>query len=106
MADDGGDIGQHAGAIFGENAQSDLESGSCLASPLDGDAAFGVIQEILHIGTAFAGNGDAAAARDVADEVIPRDPITKFRPISHQIIVAHHSHPPSVYTTTPLPRFL
>src|SRR6185437_14160728 len=70
-ADGGGDFGEHAGAIFGEDAKANRESGRLgWSGPFGGDAAFGLVEKILNVGTSSGMHSDAAAARDVADDVI------------------------------------
>ena len=60
VADHCGDIGKQAGAIFGTNLQLHGESGFAPAAPLDGDAPFGLIQKILHVGAGARVHRDAA----------------------------------------------
>src|SRR5258707_2401790 len=65
-ADDGGDFGKQAGAVACAEGELDGEGGFGAASPLDGDAAFGLVHEILHVGPRARLHGDTAASRAVA----------------------------------------
>ena len=44
--------------------------------------------KIFHVGTVLAVHGDAAAARDVADDVVTGNRIAALRAINHQVVVA------------------
>ena len=79
-ADDGGDIGKQAGAILGADEEFDGEGSGIFAAPLDGDAALGLIEQVLDVGTRAGVNGDASAAGDVADDVVPGNRIAAFGP--------------------------
>ena len=61
-----------------------------VAGPFDGDAPLGFVEQIFDIGAILAVDGDAAAARDVADDVVAGNRIAAFRAIDHQIVVAAH----------------
>ncbi len=64
---------------------------ACVAAgPLDGNAALGFVQEIFDVGAILAVDGDAAAARDVADDVVTRNRIAAFRAVDHEVVVAAH----------------
>src|SRR4029077_10626341 len=69
-ADYGGNIGQEAGAIAGADHELHLERGSSCAAPLDGDAGFRLIQQILNVRTRAGMDGDSTSAGDVADDVV------------------------------------
>src|SRR5260370_5654184 len=66
-ADDGGDFGEKAGAVACADGELDGKLGFGAAAPLDGDAAFGLVHEILHVGTLASVDGDAASSRDITD---------------------------------------
>ena len=87
-ADGGGDFGEHSGAIFGEQAQADRESGFGSAGPFGGDAALGFIEEILDVGARGGVHRDASTARDVADNVVSGNGIAALGAINHQVIVS------------------
>src|SRR4029077_4939754 len=74
-ADDGGDFGEKAGAIARADGELDRESGFGAAAPLDGDAPFCLVHEVLDVGTRACVDGDAAAAGDVADNFVARNGI-------------------------------
>src|SRR5579864_6044009 len=87
-ADGGGDFGEHAGAIFGEDAEANRESSRLGRSgPLGGDAALGFVEKILNVGTGSGMHGDATSARDVADDIVAGNWVAAFRAIDHQIVV-------------------
>src|SRR5947209_19083350 len=69
-ADDGGDFGEKAGAVACADGELDGKLGFGAAAPLDGDAAFGLVQEILHVGTLASVDGDSSSSRDVADNFV------------------------------------
>src|SRR6185437_2940000 len=88
-ADSGGDFGEHARAILCEDAEANRESGGLGGSgPFGGDAALGLVEEILNVGTSGGMHGDAASARDVADDIVAGNRVAAFRAIDHQIVVS------------------
>src|SRR6266853_3946852 len=87
-ADDGGDFGEQAGAVARADGELDGKSGFRTAAPFDGDAAFGLVQKILDVGTHARVNGNAAAARNVADDFIARNRVATFGAVYEQIVVA------------------
>src|SRR5258707_1080968 len=87
-ADDGGDFGKQAGAVARADGELDGEGGFGAATPLDGDAAFGLVHEILDVGTRASVHGDTAAARDVADNFVAGNGIAAFGAVNEQIAVA------------------
>jgi len=87
-ADDGGDVGKKTGAVARADGELDRKLGFGSAAPLDGDAAFGLVHEILHVGTRSGVHGDAAAARDVADNFVAGNGIATFGAINEQIVMA------------------
>src|SRR5882724_454527 len=87
-ADDGGDFREKAGAIFGANDELNREGCSGFATPLDGDAALGLIHQILHIGAKLGVHSDTATARDVADDVVTGDRVTTLRAKNEEIVMA------------------
>src|SRR5260370_13187447 len=89
-ADDGSDFGENAGAIPGTNGKLHGEGGFGSAAPLDGDAALGLVHEILDVGAHSSVHGDAAAAGDVADDFVPRNGIAALGAVYEQVVVALH----------------
>src|SRR5713226_3009817 len=87
-ADDGGDFGKQAGAVARTDGELDGEGGFGAAAPLDGDAAFGLVHEILDVGTHASVYGNTAAARDVADNFVAGNGIAAFGAVNEQIAVA------------------
>src|SRR5258707_13112115 len=64
------------------------EGGGIFAAPFHGDAPFGLIQQILHIGTRACVHGYAAASRDVADDVVAGNWIAALGAVDQQIAVS------------------
>src|SRR6266436_2796686 len=87
-ADDGGDFGKKAGAVARADGELDGKLGFGAAAPLDGDAAFGLVHEILHVGTSSGVHGHAAAAGDVADNFVAGDGIATLGAVNEQVVVA------------------
>ena len=83
-----GDVRKHAGAVLRANQQSDRVGGSGGAAPLHVDAALRLVQQILDVGAGIGVDGDAAAARNVADDFVSRNRIAAFRAEDHQIVLA------------------
>src|SRR5271169_3203430 len=63
-ADHGGNFGEQAGTIFRADGELHGEGGFAPASPFDGDAALGLIHQILKIRTEAVVDGNAAAAHN------------------------------------------
>src|SRR5258706_2316433 len=87
-ADDGGDFGEKAGAIARADGELDRESGFGAAAPLDGDAAFGLVHEVLHVGTRTRVHGDAATTGDIADDFVARNGVAALGAVNEQVVVA------------------
>src|SRR5215831_1095190 len=87
-ADDGGDLSQQTRAILGANRELDREGGRALAAPLDRNAAFRLVEKILHIGAGAGVYGNSAAAGDVSDDLIARDGVAAFGAEDQQVVVA------------------
>src|SRR5258708_26802552 len=85
-----GDFGKQAGTILGANGQLHGESGSALATPFDGDAAFGLVHEIMHVRATASVNGDAASASDVTDNFVARNRVAALSPEHQQVVVAFY----------------
>src|SRR5437667_10528116 len=81
-ADDGSDFGKKAGAVACADGELDGKFGFRAAAPLDGDAAFGLVHEILNVGTRPGVHGDTAATRDVADNFVAGNGIATFGAIN------------------------
>src|ERR1700682_5752117 len=78
-ADDGGDFGEKAGAIFRLDGKLYRERGGAFSAPLDCDAAFGLVEKILDVGAGFCVHRHAAAASDVAGDVVSGDGVAALR---------------------------
>src|ERR1700683_3033343 len=78
VADHRGDLGQQPGAVFRANDQVHQKLGSACATPFNGEAALGLIQEVLHVGTCARVHRDAAPARDVTDNVVAGNRVAAF----------------------------
>src|SRR5712664_1826818 len=87
-ANHGGNFGQKAGAVLGANHELHLESGGAGAAPLDGDAALGLIDQILDIGASTRVHGHATATGDIADDVVAGDGGAALGAIHQQVVVA------------------
>src|SRR6202051_3561762 len=72
IADDAGDIFQHAKAVVTVNRELDrIGWGSAfVAGPLDVDAALRFVHEVRDVGAAHGMHRDALAAGDVADDAL------------------------------------
>ena len=86
-ADDGGDFGEEAGAVACADGELDGEFGFGAAAPLDGDAAFGLVHEILNVGTLASVHGDAAAPRDVADNFVAGNGVATLGAVNEQVVM-------------------
>src|SRR5271170_141123 len=87
-ADDSGDFGEQAGAVLGADGELYRERRSAVAAPFDGDAAFRLIQQVLHVGTALGVHSHAASARNVADDFVAGNGVATFGAIDKQIVLA------------------
>src|SRR5262249_48325615 len=88
VTDDGGDFGQEAGAVFGANQQLHEELGGlAFATPFPGNRALGLVEEVLDVGTRGRVDGDAATARDIADDVVAGNRITTLGAIDEKVAV-------------------
>src|SRR5258706_4443525 len=87
-ADDGGDFGEKAGAIARADGELDRESGFGAAAPLDGDAAFGLVHEVLDVETGACVDGHAAATGDIADDYVARNGVATLGRVNEQVVVA------------------
>src|SRR4029077_1932549 len=87
-ADGAGHLGENAGAILGAYAQVHRESGLGGAGPFDGDAALGFVEKIANVGAGGGVHGHAAAAGDVADDLIAGDGVAALGAMNHQVVVA------------------
>src|ERR1700724_1838659 len=87
-ADYGCNFSQEAGAVACADHQLHLERGRSCAAPLDSDAPFGLVQQILDVRARPGVNGDAAPPRDVADDVVAGNGIAALRAIHQEIVIA------------------
>src|SRR5712692_9329357 len=90
-ADDGGDFSEKAGAVACADGELDGKLGFGAAAPLDGDAAFGLVHEILNIGTLTSMHGDTAAPRDVADNFVAGNGIATLGAVNEQVVVTFNN---------------
>src|SRR5713226_841668 len=90
-ADDGGDFSEKAGAIACADSELDGKLGFGAAAPLDGDAAFGLVHEILNVGTLASMYGDTAASRDVADNFVAGNGIATLGAVNEQVVVTFYN---------------
>src|SRR5438309_1029725 len=67
---------------------SDLKLGFGSAAPLDGEAGFGLVHEVLNVGTRSCVHGDTATAGDVADNFVARNGIATLGAVNEQVVVA------------------
>src|SRR5580692_1071116 len=87
-ADDRSDFRQKSGAVLRPDGKLHREGRGAFAAPLDGNAAFGLVHEVLHVRASAGVHRDAAAAGDVADDVVAGNRIAAFCAIDEQIVVA------------------
>ena len=87
-ADDGGNFGEQAGTILGANQQFDRERGGVSTAPFNCNAALGLVEEILDVGARAGVNRDAAAAGNVADNVVSRYRVAAFCTKHQQVVLA------------------
>src|SRR6266852_2035976 len=90
-ADDGSDFGEKAGAVACADGELDGKLGFGAAAPLDSDAAFGLVHEILHVGTLASVDGDTAASRDVANNFVAGNGIATFGAVNKQVVVTFYN---------------
>ena len=89
-ADDRGDFRQKSGAVLCTDGELHRESRGAFAAPLDSNAAFGLVHEVLHVWASAGVHGNATAARDVADDVVAGNRIAAFCAIDKQVVVAFY----------------
>src|SRR5260370_5174585 len=87
-ADDGGDFGEEAGTVARADGELDGKLSFGAAAPLDGDAPFGLVHEILDVGTRSRVNGDTTAPGDVADNFVAGNGIATLGAVNEQVVVA------------------
>ena len=90
VADDACDLFQHAVAVVAENGELDRVSsrGRFVAGPRDVDAALGLVHQVHDVWTIDGVDGDALAARDVADDGFAADRVTTSGTIDEQVALA------------------
>src|SRR5215472_4474506 len=96
VADDGGDLLQHTGTIITEDDELDGEAGlpdgcganAAIFSPLYGNAAFGLVHEILNVFAGLGVNSYAFAARNVTDDFFAADGVAASRAVDEEIVVS------------------
>src|SRR5882757_4622111 len=90
-ADDGSDFGEKAGAVARADSELDRKLGFGAAAPLDGDAAFRLVHEILNVGTLASVNGDSSSSRDVADNFVAGNGVAALGAVDEQIVVTFYN---------------
>ncbi len=94
VADGGGDFFQHAGAVVAVDGELDGVGLGAAGfffwrfGPLDGDAAVGLVEQILNVGTIAGVDGDTFAAGDVADDFFAANGVTTFGTIDEELVLA------------------
>jgi len=98
VGDDGGELLEQAGAVVAEDGELDGiglgfrgSGGSGVAverRPLDLDAAVGLVEKILDVGTTARMHRDAFAAGDVPDDVFAADGVATARAVDQQVVLA------------------
>ena len=90
VADHRRNLFQHAETIVAENRKLHrIGTGrSLIASPLDIDAAFRLIQQVDDVGAIHGVNGDAFAASYVTYDILAPDGVAASRPVHEQIAMA------------------
>src|SRR5215207_7177331 len=85
-------VGDHAGAVLGDGEEFDGVGGLARArvGPLDLDDALGVDHQLLDVRAAPRVDGDALAARDVADDLLAADGVAAARARHQQVVHAAH----------------
>src|SRR5580704_1180554 len=90
VAEDRGDIGQQTGTVLRANNQMDEKFSLTWSSPLNGDAALGLVQQVLHVRTRTSVHCDSSPARNIANNIVTRDRIAALGTIDEQVIVSFH----------------
>jgi len=100
FGDDGGELFEQAGAVVADHREFDRVSGGLGGvglvgrgsaavgiAPLDFDAAVGLVEEVLYVGTTARVDGDSLAAGDVADDLFAADGVATARAIDEEIVL-------------------
>src|SRR5271166_2227713 len=90
VADDAGDVLQHAEAVVAIDGEFNRigRRRAIVASPLNIDAAFGLIHQIGDVRTAYRVDRDSLAAGDVSDDAFAADGVTTAGAIDEHIALA------------------
>src|SRR5215213_2449432 len=85
-------VGDHARAVLGYRQQAHGVGRLARArvGPLDLDDALGVDHQLLHVRAALRVDGDALAARDVADDLLAADGVAAAGARDEQVVHAAH----------------
>src|SRR3954470_13755309 len=79
VGDDGGDLLEHAGTVVAIEREFDGVGRRAVGlkhrGPFHVYAAIGLVHEVEHVGAVLGMDGDALAARDVADDLFTADGI-------------------------------
>ena len=86
----GRELMQDAGPIVGVNHDAHGQRIARAASPFDGDFALGFVHELLHVGALHGMNGNAFAARNIADDRFATNGVAAFGAIDKDIVGALH----------------
>src|SRR6185437_8566543 len=92
VADDGGHLLEHAGAIIVKQRDFYRISGSCLgiARPLHGDAPLRFVHQVGNVGTVPGVYRHAFAAGHIADNVLTANGIAAARAVHQQVVMAFY----------------
>src|SRR5919204_4840795 len=92
VADYGGNLLQHSGAVVAKNRQLYRISRAfaILTRPFHRNAAIGVIYQVSHISTAARMHRHAFTAGDIANYIFAANGIAASRPVNKQIVVAFY----------------
>ena len=97
LGDDGGEFLEQTGAVIADDDQAHRIRGGLgrvlgivrgAGGPLHIDAAVGLIEQVLHVGTTAGVDRDALAAGDVADDLLAADGVATSRAVDQQIVLA------------------
>src|SRR5437588_2066141 len=91
-ADHAGNICEKSGTILAVHHQRDGIGSLPDIAPLYVDAAFGLIEQLLDVGTRGVMHGDSAAPCDIADDGVARNRITTFGAVNHEIVLAKNQN--------------
>src|SRR5215469_4806047 len=88
VADDGGDLLEHAFAVVTKNRELHRVPTGRVATPFNRNLAVGLVHQVGHVGTRSRVHGHAFATRDIADDVFATNGIAASRSIHHKVTVS------------------